>query len=183
MVTDTKPIVGTGADDQLVGTDGTDLLLGTAGNDVLLGLGGDDRLVGGVGDDTLDGGTGSDVLSGGHGADLFVFSAVDILASIPPAGTTEAQVLLNLGHDVVLDFEVGVDHLQVRGPGDLIAPFSQLSQLLKLTQIDVDGDGKMDTLVTVDFVDPASGLHYTDPTSSITLLGVSGVTAQDLFVS
>jgi Ca2+-binding RTX toxin-like protein len=181
MAADTKSIVGTGADDQLQGTASDDLMMGAAGNDVLLGLAGNDRLVGGVGDDVLDGGRGSDTLSGGHGADLFVFSFGDLITSLPPDGVTEAQIHLELGHDLVQDFEVGVDHLQVRAGSDpVVVTPSQLSQVLKLTQVDVDGDGTQDTVINVDYVD-TNGVHWTDPTSSITLLGVSGATALELF--
>jgi Ca2+-binding RTX toxin-like protein len=180
--TDSKPIVGTGLDDQLQGTTGSDLLMGAAGNDVLLGLAGDDRLVGGVGDDELDGGRGSDALSGGQGSDLFVFSFGDLISSIPPEGTTEAQFRLELGHDVVGDFQVGVDHLQVRaGDNPVVLTISQLSQALMLTEADVDADGTLDTVINVDFVDASTGVHYTDPSSSITLLGVSGATIEGLF--
>lgn len=181
MNTDTK-LVGTGADDQLQGTAGADVLMGVAGNDVLLGLAGDDRLVGGVGDDELDGGRGSDALAGGHGADLFVFSFGDIISSLPPEGTTEAHIVLQLGHDVISDFELGVDRLQVRaGENPVVLTPAELSQMLMLTQADVDGDGALDTVITIDYVSAASGIHWTDPSSSITLLGVSGATVEGLF--
>lgn len=182
MATDTKPIVGTGADDQLQGTAGADLMMGAAGNDVLFGLAGDDRLAGGVGDDELDGGRGSDALSGGHGADLFVLSYGDLISSLPPEGTTEAQIRLDLGHDVIADFQIGVDRLQVRaGENPVVVTHAQLSQVLMLTQTDIDGDGTLDTMINIDYVDASTGVHYTDASSSITLLGVSGATVEVLF--
>ena len=76
---------------------------------------------------------------------------------------------------------MGVDHLQVRaGSNPVVLTPAQLSQVLTLTQAEVNGDGTMDTVVNVDYVD-ATGVHWTDPTSSITLLGVSGATIGELF--
>jgi hypothetical protein len=77
---------------------------------------------------------------------------------------------------------VGVDHLQVRaGDNPVVLTISQLSQVLMLTEADVDADGTLDTVINVDFVDASTGVHYTDPSSSITLLGVSGATIEGLF--
>jgi hypothetical protein len=180
MATHTKHIGGTGADDLLEGTAGDDVIKGAAGDDSLFGLDGNDWLVGGAGNDELDGGEGSDLLSGGQGADLFVSSFGDIISQFPPEGATESQIILRLGHDVVSDFELGVDHLQVRAGSDpVVLTHAQLSQVLMLTEADVDGDGTLDTVVNVDYMD--EGVHYTDPTSSITLLGVSGATVEGLF--
>ncbi len=78
-----------------------DLILGGVGYDSLSGLGGNDYLIGGRGADTLIGGTGRDVLRGG-GADLgddnFVFSG-------------------RFGRDRIVDFENGVDHIDLRAFG------------------------------------------------------------------
>ena len=73
---------------------GRDTIHGDGGNDTLSGGGEDDRMVGGAGCDWLDGGAGSDLLSGGAQADVFVFGAGG-------------------GSDVISDFQVGVDHLQI----------------------------------------------------------------------
>ena len=56
--------------------------------------GGDDSLSGGAGDDLLDGGYGDDELSGGPGADVFVFA-------------------YDSGHDVVTDFSIDVDRIDL----------------------------------------------------------------------
>lgn len=176
-----KQINGTGADDQLQGTSGADQIKGNAGNDMLLGLAGNDDLDGGVGNDTMDGGAGNDLLSGGKGADLFISSFGDILVSIPPEGTTEAHIHLFLGDDVISDFELGTDHLQMlAGSSPVVVTLDQLTQKLMLTETDTDGDGKLDTVVTIDYVDEY-GVHYTDDTSSITLLGVSGASIAQLY--
>ncbi|MFK7837510.1 MAG: calcium-binding protein [Sulfitobacter sp.] len=60
-------------------------VIGTASNDVITG---NDQ------DNIIRGGAGNDIMSGGEGADTFVFFEADI------------------GVDVILDFEVGVDRLQ-----------------------------------------------------------------------
>ena len=183
MASNTKQINGSGGDDQLQGTSGADQIKGNAGNDVLLGLAGNDELDGGVGNDTMDGGTGNDSLSGGKGADLFVSSFGDLLVALPPEGTTEALIHLRLGDDVISDFELGTDHLQMlAGSNPTVVSLDQLTQKLKLTEADTNGDGKMDTVVTIDYVDEY-GIHYTDDMSSITLLGVSGATIAQLYAA
>lgn len=179
MASSTKFINGSGGNDQLLGTSDADAIKGNAGNDVLLGYAGNDSLDGGVGDDTLDGGFGNDTLTGDKGADLFVSSFGPLLVMIPPEGTTEAQIHLFLGHDVVTDFELGTDRLQILDSGNAM-PVDSLQNVLKLTTVDVNADGKLDTVLTIDYID-ASGVHYTDDTSSITLLGVSGATIAQLY--
>ena len=79
-------------DDLITGAGGNDTLTGGAGNDRLFGDNGDDVLLGGIGDDLLDGGNQSDTLVGGAGADTFVFAG---------------------GMDVILDFEDGIDTIQI----------------------------------------------------------------------
>ena len=77
---------------------GGDALTGDARADLLLGGAGDDVLVGGGGDDILSGGAGDDRMTGGAGADVFV---------VRPGG----------GADEVMDFEVGVDRLDLSALG------------------------------------------------------------------
>ena len=86
---------GKGAD-ELRGADGNDRAYGGDGSDLIFGGSGKDFLRGNKGNDTLDGGAGADKLAGGRGADVFVFGK-------------------NEGPDRVLDFEDGVDMLQVEG--------------------------------------------------------------------
>ncbi|MBC6981706.1 hypothetical protein [Caulobacter sp. 17J80-11] len=79
---------------QDVGADlGTDRLVGIEG---LFGGRGADRLTGSGGADLLAGGLGDDVLTGGAGADRFMFK-------------------LDGGNDVVTDFQVGVDVIDLSG--------------------------------------------------------------------
>ncbi|HZF75408.1 MAG TPA: hypothetical protein VE033_06190 [Acetobacteraceae bacterium] len=77
-------------------TPGDDTMTGTPGGDVMNGLAGNDLLSGGDGADTLTGGTGHDLAVGGAGADVFAFNYGD-------GG--------NLPHDVIADFQVGIDKL------------------------------------------------------------------------
>jgi len=83
-----------GGDDLIDGGRGNDFIHGQAGDDQLYGQQGRDRIYGGDGDDLLDGGIGSDVYHGGAGADTFVLAP-------------------GFGFDVVRDFQVGTDYLQL----------------------------------------------------------------------
>ena len=82
--------------DMAFGGDGDDRLRGDGGNDRLFGQDGSDVLRGGDGDDVLFGGLGRDYLEGGAGADLFVLTETDAA-------------------DVILDFEIGIDSINVPG--------------------------------------------------------------------
>ncbi|MGI9389023.1 MAG: calcium-binding protein [Boseongicola sp.] len=82
-------------------------LFGTALDDQLIGSDTDDTLDGGAGDDIIFDGQGADSMTGGSGADLFIF-AQDGVA------------------DAVLDFERGVDRLDLSG-FDFLYDVSQLT--------------------------------------------------------
>lgn len=82
--------------DILFGNLGDDLLSGDRGDDTLYGGQEADTLLGGGGDDVLSGDFGDDVLTGGDGSDRFVLRA-------------------GRGSDIVEDFEVGRDRLQLQG--------------------------------------------------------------------
>lgn len=111
-----------GAGNDTISTgDGRDVLLGGIGNDTLNGGGQADRLVGGKGRDTLRGGDGNDILiggagndtlRGGDGADTFVFRD----------GTS--------GDDVILDFEAGIDSLDLDGIDDASAELTPAGDTL-----------------------------------------------------
>jgi Ca2+-binding RTX toxin-like protein len=83
----------TGGNDTLYGGAGNDYLWGGPGGDNLYGEADDDTLVGGDGADTIEGGKGNDSLTGGAGPDRFVFTGA------------------LWGHDVITDFQPGVDKL------------------------------------------------------------------------
>lgn len=107
-----KLFSGAGADtayggmsnDLLMGDLGDDVLFGEPGNDHLLGEAGNDTLWGGTGKDILNGGLGADVLLGGYGwADEFAFVSFDEVGLAP--GT----------RDIIVDFEVGLDKIDLGG--------------------------------------------------------------------
>lgn len=87
---------GGDGDDRLYGGSDNDLLDGEAGADFLFGGDGQDTLAGGAGNDALWGGTGNDTLTGGTGTDTFGF-------------------IVGSGSDLVTDFEVGLDFLDLSG--------------------------------------------------------------------
>ncbi len=102
-----------GGDDTIYGGLGDDQIGGKAGNDQLLGDEGDDLIWGDDGDDLIDGGLGDDILtgddfSGGQGADTFVLAVGE-------------------GIDTIVDFEVGIDLLGLKG--ELSADELSISQV------------------------------------------------------
>lgn len=98
---------GGAGNDLLLGGSSFDVLYGGDGNDVLEGRGGHDILVGGQGDDILVGGAGNDELTGGLGADKFVFGLGD-------------------GKDVITDFDVSSDLIELEGFGANMNTFDKL---------------------------------------------------------
>ena len=96
--------------DAVYGWAGNDLLRGDAGNDLLLGGRGADRLYGGVGDDDLRGGSENDRLYGDAGRDFLQGdSGDDILTGGADADTFRFAPEYDNGHDVITDFEDGID--------------------------------------------------------------------------
>jgi VCBS repeat-containing protein len=89
--------------DHINGKDGDDTIYGRGGADDLQGGGGNDTIYAGSGNDTINGGPGADQVWGGSGRDTFVFSAA-----------TESTPV---SFDTIHDFQVGVDHIDVRGLG------------------------------------------------------------------
>jgi Ca2+-binding RTX toxin-like protein len=103
-------ITGTNKNDVLDAEDGV-----TEFGDLLLGRQGKDKLFGLEGDDFLNGGQGKDQLTGGEGADTFVFTK-------------------GSGKDTIMDFEVGLDVIQIakgglkgiKSPEDILKHAKQL---------------------------------------------------------
>ena len=144
--------VGAGIDkltgiENLIGSDYNDTLIGDHGNNVLVGGLGNDVLNGGGGDDLLIGGMGNNTLTGGAGADTFQW------------------LQGNSGHDVVTDFNPGIDKLDL----------SQLLQGENGTAASLDDylhfkvTGSGDSLVTSIDV---SGMAGAAPNQTIDLAGV-----------
>ena len=131
---DIEHLIGSDHNDSLTGDAEDNHLLGGAGDDVLKGLGGQDTLEGGAGNDTLhghakgdslDGGAGTDwlggakgndTLTGGAGADTFIFKVGE-------------------GHDVITDFEDGVDEINLN-----VLPGEESYDDLIITLVDDEGE-------------------------------------------
>ncbi|WP_407310687.1 glycosyl hydrolase family 28-related protein [Pseudomonas sp. nanlin1] len=134
-------------DRYVTGSTGDDNLHGQWGNDTLRGLAGNDVLDGGIGNDLLIGGAGSDKLTGGSGADTFRFGSVSDSFRSDSARAT----------DLITDFTVGQDHLDVAalgftGLGDGTDGTLKLSYNANLGRsylrdLDGDADGKHFELV------------------------------------
>lgn len=84
--------------DLVIGDDSGENISTGADNDLIDGNGGADVINAGSGDDTVIGGTGTDILTGGAGADLFIFNEGD-------------------GTDLLIDFESGVDQIDLSSTG------------------------------------------------------------------
>ncbi|EDM71497.1 Hemolysin-type calcium-binding region [Roseobacter sp. AzwK-3b] len=95
---------------------GFEYVRGTFGSDTLTGDANDNRLEGRNGNDILVDGLGSDILIGGEGADFFT--------------------IVGGGNDVIDDFEIGVDILNV-----VIGGLSVADRNVALTSATDDGDG------------------------------------------
>lgn len=134
-------VLGSSGDNILQGTSLRDRILAQGGDDIARGLGGNDTIIGGGGRDALIGGTGNDLLTGDgnrHGyADVFVFGK-------------------SSGKDIVTDFEVGKDMLQIlkglNGIKKADDVLDHARQSGKNVVIDL-GDGNKITLQNVDLHD------------------------------
>ena len=106
-------------DDTIEGGSGEDLLLGGEGNDFLSGGDNNDQLQGGVGDDTIEGDGGDDTLFGGEGND-FLFGGEGDDTLIGEEGRDRFIFGLNHGNDVIQDFVVAEDVIEVTANFNII---------------------------------------------------------------
>jgi hypothetical protein len=121
------------------GGGGADFIRGYEGNDTLIGGAGDDRLYGDAGNDRLIGGLGKDLLSGSTGADIFVFQSV-------------ADSGLAALRDSIIDFEVGVDKIDISALGVTAKDLSIVAGGAPNTfvvSVNVDGVGLAETEYSV----------------------------------
>ncbi|HSV72020.1 MAG TPA: calcium-binding protein [Methylibium sp.] len=149
-------LTGGAPDDQIFGLGGNDSLSGGGGNDSIDGGDANDTLVGGDGNDTLIGGAGYDTLTGGAGADVFVING--------PGPSLYYQ------DDVVTDFQLGTDRLDVRGYG-----ISDLATLQRLLSFDSGGSVRLEIYQGGYYQRTTfSGLWASDfPAASVTLSTVA----------
>ncbi|MBW4983338.1 hypothetical protein KZZ07_12365 [Mameliella sp. CS4] len=173
-------VTGNGGDDLVIGGPGNDLLVGQDGSDTLQGDDQNDTLDGGAGNDILEGGDGTDVLRGRNGEDELAGGlGLDFLTGGQDADVfvfrTTAQAGIGATRDQVLDFEQGLDVINVvaMAPGNFefrgtaaFAPSGNPELRLietaagsTIVQFDTDGDGAADAEIRVANV---TGLTETD---------------------
>ena len=131
--------------DSLAGGNGNDDLFGGAARDSLGGGNGDDTLSGGGSADRLVGNAGVDTLIGGGGADAFV------LRKLTDSGLTDET------RDMILDFTVGIDRIDVRNLFDDEVAFTKVGAFSgregefmvvdRVLWLDVTGNGQADTSI------------------------------------
>ncbi|MBF0446827.1 MAG: tandem-95 repeat protein [Magnetococcales bacterium] len=143
----------------ITGTNRAENLVGSEGDDIIYGLGRNDVLEGLGGNDVMDGGSGRDILYGGDGNDTLNGGLRDDFL-VGGAGDDLFEFGRRGGNDVVTDFELGVDHISLID--DLY--------LSAIQESDVNNDGQLDTILVLNYFD------------SVTLLGVSDATEDDLFL-
>ena len=134
--------IGGGGDGVLNGTDKPDKIFGGAGDDTIRGFGGNDKLDGGAGKDRIVGGEGNDKLTG-DGKDHHSFADTFVFGK-------------DSGKDVITDFEVGKDMLEIakglNGIKSADDVFDHAKQKGHDVVIDLGGGNKI-TLKNVDLDD------------------------------
>lgn len=152
-------IRGTGSADQMRGDANDNVFRGEAGNDYLAGADGIDNLFGDLGDDTLDGGTGDDWLEGAAGMDQLTGGTGDDFLM---GGFDADQFFFAAGSgaDTIDDFELGLDKIVLQG-GITIAG---------LFESDLNGDGALDTTVSLSSGDTIGLFNINGVTDPLTLL-------------
>ena len=154
-----KTLIGAAGDDKLQGAAGNDTIRGLGGNDNLLGLGGNDRLEGYGGNDIINGGDGNDRISGAQGSDI-----------LTGGGGADTFVYNHSGHglDTIIDFEVGLDKIDVSailadakyGSANTFADYIQVVGTGGGAQVQIDKLGdtgdQFNTLATLQGVDANS---------------------------
>ena len=146
-------IYGSLGDDDLTGNGSDNRILGRTGNDTIHGGGGADYLHGNGGNDTLFGDAGEDTLLGGDGADTLNGGSDDDTLTGGTGADSFSYDSLVFGQDTITDFQNGTD-------------------LLDFTALGLD---------ETDFTIAQAGAHtvltlISDPTQTVTLLGVTATT-------
>lgn len=148
-------VYGGAGDDELHGGSGDDKITGGQGNDVATGGTGKDYIHTGDGDDRISGGDGVDKLVGGKGADIIEGGAGNDHmwgGNWWKDGASDTFVVsAGSGKDIIHDFEVGTDQIDLSSYG---LEFSDLQKLITdkgwAAEIDLsglEGAGQDDKLI------------------------------------
>ena len=129
---------------------------GTDGNDNLTGTDGDDIINGGAGHDTLDGGAGNDIINGGPGFDHLMGGTGDDIIN----GNDGYDAIFGEQGNDIFDGGDGLDAVTYQGAAGGV--YVDLS----LGVTTDDGDGGMDTLISIERV---TGTAFND-----TIIGTAG---------
>lgn len=146
----TLVLTGTSGEEDIVLTSSGDVGLDPT-NITVRGLGGADAIVTGLGDDTLRGGGGADELSGQGGQDLLDGGASNDTLT----GGTDADIFrftVNGGSDTIVDYEDGVDVLEISGFG---TGLDSAAEVLNVTRDDGLGN------VVIELPNPAAATFTT----------------------
>jgi serralysin len=143
---------GNSGDDSIDGGFGRDIIVGQSGADLLIGGYGNDTLVGGEGNDILEGGNDNDVLRGGQGADELAGGlGLDFYTGGEGADTflfrTTAHAGLGATRDQILDFEQGIDVINVASMSTGVFTFVGTDPFTAANQIRVIETATGSTLV------------------------------------
>jgi Ca2+-binding RTX toxin-like protein len=111
-------LIGTGGGDTMTGGNSVSIIYAAGGHNTLIGGSGMNYLYGETGSDTLVAGSGSNYMKGVGNNDTFVFTN---------AGS---------GHDTVVGFVAGSDHIQINPSGAAITAAS----LIASATVDAGGD-------------------------------------------
>ncbi len=105
-------------------TMGDGQLFGGKGANTLIGSADDDKIFAGAGNDTIIGGEGDNISYGGSGADIFQLTN-------RVSGRNGGLIGEHSSDDLIIDFQAGVDRLDVSGFG--ITSFDQLKLVMNAT--------------------------------------------------
>ena len=137
-------------DDTIEGGNGDDVFFGGTGNDAIYARLGDDTVYGGDSFDFIDAGDGNDLVYGGNGRDRILLGAGnDIYVDTHQAGELGQDTITGgagedvfvfgslISEDVITDFEIGVDTLELTL--DLVGGRDSDQVVFELASVTADG--------------------------------------------
>jgi Ca2+-binding RTX toxin-like protein len=171
-------ITGTTDADWMYGNGGNDTLDALAGNDCIDAGSGQDLVFGGDGDDTISGGSGyeADTLFGGNGRDLFIIDGPDVIADFNVnADTIQVRRAFVGSIDYLLNTlaqNVGPDVVIGMGPDSVVLKNVQKEQLSAANFSIIDGNVSL--TAGADNVTIAGGIQNPDPGLPTSFYGGNG---------